>query len=146
MKIALPSLLLLSCNQVGDKTREAINKTGEIAGKTGSEFVEGVSEGIDKSMQCRLQLSGGLTEKGISAGKFIIEKDSLTGKRNILMLYLIFGKDFNSEVLVKVFDKSGQEYGRRNCRISGKAGEAGYFNVVFDKRTDIESKSLITVD
>jgi hypothetical protein len=39
---------LVSCNQIKSKTKETINESGEIVGKSASEFIEGVSEGIDK--------------------------------------------------------------------------------------------------
>ena len=34
-----------SCNWAKQKTKETVNKTGEVVAKTGSEFVNGVSKG-----------------------------------------------------------------------------------------------------
>ena len=45
-----------------------------------------------------------------------------------------------------VFDKNNVEYGRQKITINGKAGEAGYHDVIFDARTDIESKSTIKIN
>jgi len=63
-----------------------------------------------------------------------------------LTLYLIFDKDFKAPLTVKAFDKSGLEIGRSKIEIENKAGEAGYFDFVFDKRTYIEVRSKILIE
>jgi len=39
-----------------------------------------------------------------------------------------------------------QEAGRAKIDIAGKADEAGYFDFIFDKRTNIEAKSKIILE
>ena len=137
--------LLVSCGRVKEKARETINKSGETVGKTATEFFEGVSEGIDKTLQCELSLSSSLIDKGLKTGKFTIE-NSEDGRNNQLTVYLIFDRDFKSPVTAKAFDKNGLEMGRSKIDIEGKADEAGYFDFVFDKRTSIEVKSKIVLE
>ena len=68
--LVLVSLLMFSCDRVKKKTKETINKSGEVVGKTATEFFEGVSEGVDKTLQCEIILSPELKEKELKTGKF----------------------------------------------------------------------------
>ena len=145
----IPVVLLFAitaCDGIQQKTKESINKGGEAVGKTATEFIEGVTEGVDKTLQCELNLSQVLLDKGLQTGKFSVENDTVGGKNNVLILYIIFNKDFNSTIMSKVFDKNGLEIGRTKVAIKGKAGNAGYYDFVFDKRTHIEVRSKITFE
>jgi len=144
--LTLLALLTISCDRVKKKTKEAINKGGETVGKTATEFFEGVSEGVDKTLQCELTLSKDLIKKGLKTGKFSIENDSEGGKNNLLTLYLIFEKDLKAQLTIKAFDKNNLEIGRTKMKIEGKEGNAKYYDFVFDKRTYIEVKSTITIE
>jgi len=62
--LTLLAVLTISCNRVKDKTKETINQSGEAVGKTATEFFEGVSEGVDKTLQCEISLSQDLQDKG----------------------------------------------------------------------------------
>ena len=144
--VAISFLMLTSCDKLMNKTKETINKGGETVGKTATEFFEGVSEGIDKTLQCDVVLSQNLLDNGLSTGKFAVENDSTGGANNVLVLYIIFDKDFSGSVMAKAYDKTGLEIGRSNIEIVGKAGDAGYFDFKFDKRTYIEVKSKIILE
>lgn len=137
------NLTVFSCDRVKEKTKETINQGGETVGKTATEFIEGVTEGVEKTLQCELTLSNDLTNKGLKTGKFTIESDS--GTNNKLVLYIITEKDFNSRVTAIVKDKTGLETGRSIKEIKGKAGESGYFDFYFDKRTNIDVRSSILI-
>lgn len=139
-------LLTASCNKVEEGAKQALNKGGETVGKTATEFVQGVSQGIDKTLQCEVSVSKGLSEKGIKTGKFAISNDSTGGQNNLLSLYLIFEKDCKENIFIKAYDKNGLEFGRVSVRIEAKAGQAGYYDIHFDKRTVIEAKSKIVVE
>jgi len=148
-KLIFLSLLFIfvSCGWVKNKTKEGINKGGETVGKTATEFFEGVSEGIDKTLQCEINLSQELQDKGVRTGKFSINNSLEGGTNNLLTMYLIFDKDFNSPITAKVFDKNGLEIGRAKLiNIENQAGNAGYYDFAFDKRTYIEVKSKILLE
>ena len=138
-------MLLASCGRVKEKVKETINQSGEAVGKSATEFIGGISEGIDKTLQCELSLSPALMDKGLKTGKFAIE-NAEGGRNNQLTLYLIFDKDFKSSVTAKVFDRNGLELGRTKIDIAGKADEAGYFDFIFDKRSYIETKCKIVLE
>jgi len=138
-------VLIVSCGRIKEKAKETINKSGETVGKTATEFFEGFSEGIDKTLQCEVSLSQSLMDKGLKTGKFAIE-NAEGGSNNQLTIYLIFDKDFKSFVTAKAFDKTGLEIGRTKIDIEGKANEAGYFDFIFDKRSQIEVKSKIVLE
>lgn len=142
--ISLMTLLTIctfSCNRAND----TINKGGEVVGKTATEFIEGVSEGIDRSLECEINLSEDLIAQGLSTGKFSIEDSEEGGSDNMLVLYIIFDKDFEGELFARAFDKKGLEVGRAKTNVKGKAGDAAYFDFTFDQRTDIEVRSKIEI-
>ena len=138
--------LAVACNNVKDKAKEAINKSGEVMGKGATEFAEGVTAGVDKTLECEINVSPKLVQQGIKTGKFLIENDSCGGEHNKLVLYLIFDKDFKANISVKAYDKKGLEVGRTKAFVSAKAGEAKYTDFSFDKRTYIEVKSKLVVE
>jgi hypothetical protein len=139
------SLFLLSCNWAKQKTKETVNKTGEVIAKTGSEFADGVAKGVEKTFQNQVKFSPKLSNEGLKSGKIIIHSSDSTTD-NILTAYLIFDNSIDEKITVKVFTESGQEYGRITETIKGLKGEAKYFDFVFDKRTNIDSKGTITFE
>jgi hypothetical protein len=144
--LLIVTLVIISCETVKEKTKKSINAGGEVVGKTATEFFEGVSEGVDKTLQCEITLSQFLKDSGLTTGKFSIDSDTISGKNNLLILYLIFDKDFSKTILVKAFDKTGLEIGRTKLKIDGKAGDAKYYDLAFDKRTHIEVKSKFSIE
>ncbi len=138
----LLALFSISCNWAKEKAKETVNKTGEIVAKTGSEFVNGVDKGVQKTFSNQLQLSDALIKAGIKTGRNnISSSDSATD--NIISVYLMFENDFNQKIIVKVVDENNLEYGRVTQMVIGKKGEGKYFEFTFDKRTNIDSKGKI---
>jgi len=141
----LPIILTLtftSCHWAKQKTKETVNKTGEVVAKTGSEFVNGVAKGIEKTFQNEVGFSDQLKSHGLKTGKIIIHgTDSSTD--NILTAYLIFDDNFNQNITIKVISEEGQEYGRVTQHVIGQKGEAKYVDFIFDKRTNIDSKGKL---
>lgn len=143
MKITPVFLIIVipffSCNWAKEKAKETVNKTGEIVAKTGSEFVNGVDKGVQKTFSNQLTLSEDLIKKGIKTGRInILSGDS--ARDNIISVYLIFENDFKQIVTVKVVDENNLEYGRTTQSVTGKKGEGKYVDFTFDKRTNIDSK------
>ncbi|MES2704589.1 MAG: hypothetical protein V4649_18255 [Bacteroidota bacterium] len=134
-------VLLASCDGIKNKAKQAINKTGEAVGTGSSEFVKGVSKGVEQTLESEITLSDDLKQQGISFGRFTIGKAPGTESKNMLTVYLIFAHDFNGNISARITDNSGTEYGRSATTVSAKANETKYADFIFDKRTDIESKS-----
>jgi hypothetical protein len=131
-----------SCNWAKEKTKDTVNKTGEVVAKAGSEFVDGVAKGVEKTFQNKVVLSNQLQKQGLKTGKIIINNsDSATD--NILTTYLIFDENFEMKITVKLIAENGQEYGRISQKIKGIKDEAKYFDFVFDKRTNINGKGTV---
>src|SRR5690349_19066493 len=82
----------LSCDRIKQKTKSAINKSGETVGKGASEFIGGVSEGIGETFECKLELSGMLTSQGVQIGKFQVA-GTQDSTKNLLVVYFVFNKD-----------------------------------------------------
>jgi hypothetical protein len=119
---------MLSCHNVSKKV-----------GETGTEVVTSIKEGIDKNLECTIELSKPLTDKGLSTGKYTINNSTIS-------VYFIFDKDLNDNITAKIFDSNGKEYGRINMNLTGKKGEAKFVDLAFDSRTNIESKSKLVIE
>lgn len=146
-KFLIIALLAMAagCRDAGQKAKETINKGGEAIGETATELVEGVTEGVQRTLDSEIELSDALKEKGVSTGKYYIEKDSL-GRNNKLVVYIITEKPYQGVLTFKALDKKGVEFGRKQIELNTKAGEADYKDIVFDPRTDIEVKSTIKIE
>jgi hypothetical protein len=119
-----------------------MNKSGEVVAKTGSEFVDGVSNGIEKTFENDVVISEELKKAGLKTGKIVVN-NSDSAQNNVITAYLIFDKEFNKNITVKIFDENNREYGRSSQKITAEKGEAKYFDFAFDKRTEIEGKGKL---
>lgn len=133
---------LSSCNWAKHKAKETVNKTGEVVAKTGSEFVNGVSKGIEKTFQNEVVFSEQLKKQGLKSGKIIIHGTD-SSVDNILTAYLIFDGKIDQNVTIKVISEEGQEFGRVTKHVTGQKNDAGYVDFIFDKRTNIDSKGKL---
>jgi len=135
--------LFSSCSS--DSIKENINKAGNVAGQTAGEFMEGASKGVQEAFDVEVELPIGLKEKGVEFGKATVTSDSI-GTDNLLLLYVIFNKDFEGKLTAKVFDDDAKEMGRSTVVISGKANDARFVEFLFDKRTNIDSKNKLVIE
>ena len=140
-------LLITSCNRITKKAEEVASSTssevGKAVGKTSTEFVNGVKDGVDKAYDCTVTVSPELKSAGVEIGKFIINEDTNSHNKNRLSVYVIAGKPLNQTITAKVIDPKNREYGRVSVKIRANSGEASFFDFIFDKRTDIEGRSKI---
>ena len=136
------TLALASCHWAKQKTKETVNKTGEVVAKAGSEFVNGVSKGIEKTFQNEVVFSEPLRRQGLKSGKIIIHGTDSSAD-NILTTYLILDENFDHNVTIRVISDEGQEYGRATQHISGQKGDAKYVDFIFDKRTNIDGRGKL---
>ena len=134
---------ILSCSP--DSIKQKINKAGNIAGQATGEFVEGASKGIDKAFDVTIKVSQKLIDNGIELGKSTVTSDS-TGVDNLLVIYVIFNKDFKGKLTSKAYDENSLEMGRTSVLVEGKKDEAKYIELHFDKRTNLDSKNKITIE
>jgi hypothetical protein len=143
--IALTALSLSACHHIKEKGKETINDAGKVVGQGTSQFVSGVAEGVDKTFKSTIVLSDSLKSRGLSTGKYSIEHEYKDTAYRI-SLYCIFAKDVDRTVYVKAYDEKGVEYGRTKLHLTGKANDAHYVDILFDSRTQLESKSKFTLE
>jgi hypothetical protein len=136
------ALITASCNWAERKAKETVNKTGEVVGKAGSEFADGVAKGVEKTFENDVKFSDPLTKQGLESGKIVI-RSSEHHSDDIISAYLIFNKDFDQEITIKVFSPQGKEYGRVRQKVKGRKGDAFYVDFEFDGRTNIDGKGTI---
>lgn len=141
--IAFFGLYLCSCSP--SKIKEKINETGDAAGQAIGELATGITTGVKKSIQPQVELSEKLKTDGISLGKILVSGDS-TEVENIVTAYIIFNANFKQHLTVKAFDKKQLEMGRVRIEVEGKKDEAKYVEFHFDKRTDIDNDSKVTIE
>jgi hypothetical protein len=139
------TLFFASCNWAKQKTKDTINKTGEVVAKTGSEFADGVQKGVVKTFENEVSISADLSKAGFQTGKIIINgTDSTTD--NIMTAYVIFNEDIDKTIVSKVYDNAGKEYGRATYKLIGKKNESKYIDIVFDNRTNIDGKGKVVFE
>ena len=140
--LALP---ITSCNWTKDKSKKAIHKTGEIIGKTGSEFGDVVYKGVKKTFENEVKISAQLKAQGLDLGEVLINSTDSTID-NILTAYIIFNDNFDQEVTIKIFNENGKEYGRSKKYLTGEKDDAKHFDLIFNKHVNIEPKSSIIIE
>ena len=139
------ALVTASCNWAEKKAKDTVNKTGEVVGKAGSEFVNGVAKGVEKTFENEVKFSDPLIKQGLEAGKIVI-RSSADHSDDIISAYLIFNNNFDQEVTIKIFSPQGKEYGRVRQHVKGKKGDAFYVDFTFDSRTNIDGKGTISFE
>ncbi len=138
------SLLLFSaCSS--ESVKDKINKAGDVTGQAIGEFTEGVSSGVEKAFDTKVEISENLKEKGIECGKTTVTSDS-GGTDNKLTIYVIFHKDFSGEITAKAFDKQNAEMGRVKLKAEGKLEGSTFLEFHFDPRTNIDHDSRLTIE
>jgi len=135
-----------ACHSVADKTKSVINKAGQAVGEGSTQFVKGISSGIETTLNSQLILSDGLQQQGVIFTRFGVGNDSSSTSKNKLTVYMIFTKKFNGKMSAKVLDRDGREYGRTSKTVTMQADDAGYIDFVFDIRTDVESNSKFVIE
>jgi hypothetical protein len=129
------------------RTEEGNEKLGEASEKVGEStatIVKKVKSGIEKVSKINIDISENLKNKGISTGK--VELGSKQGRHNMLSIYMIFEKKVNRNITLKVTDSQGLEIGRTKTLVNAAAGDAKYFDFVFDKRTNIDRDNKIIME
>lgn len=135
----------VACSETKEKAKETINASGEMVGKTVSEFSKGVSTGVDETFEIKVNAAPELAQEGISLGK--IELKSINGGHdNLVNTYLIFSKDFKKSLVLKAFDSKNLEMGRRVLKIKAKANDAAFYGFALDTLTNINADSKLTLE
>ena len=128
-----------------DSGNEKLANASKNVGQSAAKVVSGLKTGIEKVAKINIELSENLKTRGLSLGK--IKLDSKNGGRhNMLNVYVIFDKKINKNVTVKVYNNQNEEIGRTKSLITGDAGDAKYFDFIFDKRTNIDRDFKIVME
>jgi hypothetical protein len=133
----------ISCRT--DSGNEKLANASKNVGQSAAKVVSGLKTGIEKVAKINIELSENLKTRGLSLGKTKLDSKN-GGRHNMLNVYVIFDKKINKNVIVKVFNNQNEEIGRTKSLISGDAGEAKYFDFIFDKRTNIDRDFKIVME
>ncbi|MCP9767519.1 hypothetical protein EGI22_06320 [Lacihabitans sp. LS3-19] len=140
--ILIAQATLISCGS--DEGNEKLGQASEKVGKSAATVVKSVKEGIEKVAKIKIDVSESLKAKGISTGKVTL--NSKNGRHNLLNVYMIFDKNINRNITLKVYDNEGLEIGRSKTLVKGEAGDAKYFDFLFDGRTNIDRDHKIVME
>lgn len=141
--LAVTVSLMTACSSCS--TKDKINKVGDVTGQAMGEFAAGMAHGVEKAIEIKVDLPANLTNQGIKLGKTTVSCDSV-GKDNLLVVYMIFDKDFSGSLTAKAVDNKGLEMGRTTASVTAKKNEAKYVEFHFDKWTNIDSDSKLTIE
>ena len=130
-------IILSSCDRLSNSTE----KIGETAG----DMVKGIETGVKKARAINITYTESLANKGITNGKVSLKNDK-EGTDNLLSIYLIFSKRFKGKVSAKAYDNQGLEMGRSSVKVDTQAGDAGFYDFHFDKRTNIDRDGKIVLE
>jgi hypothetical protein len=136
------SVLIIACST--DDGNEKLANASEKVGKSTANAVKGIKKGIEKVAQINIEVSESLKNRGVSTGK--VKLDSKGGRHNMLNIYMIFDKNFNRNISLKVLDSDGVELGRTKTLVKGEAGEAQFVDFIFDKRTNIDRDNKVIME
>lgn len=128
-----------------DSGNEKLANASKNVGQSAAKVVSGLKTGIEKVTKINIELSENLKNKGLSLGKTKLDSKN-GGRHNMLNVYVIFDKKINKNVILKVYNNQNEEIGRTKSLISGEAGEAKYFDFIFDKRTNIDRDYKIVME
>jgi hypothetical protein len=143
LSILLVIAIFYSCSS--DSIKQKINKTGDVAGQALGEFASGVSSGVEKAVQPKIEIGDNLKAAGIAFGKMTLSSDT-SSNENVLLAYIIFNAKYQGSIMAKVFDNKSLEMGRAKINIAGDKDDAKFFEFHFDKRTDIDNDSRIVIE
>lgn len=137
-------MLTSSCDWAGNKTKQALNKGGELAGSAATEVLEGVTTGVERTWKVDVQLSDELLEQGLILGKTQVMSDE-QGRDNRLVLYLSTERGYEDTVSAIALDKDGLEMGRTQLVIQANPNTGDHYELRFQDRTDLERKSRVLI-
>ena len=133
------------CSCPGKKIKEHVNTFSEKAGEVVGETVKGLSRGVENAFEIKISKNDTLAVRALETGKVLPESDS-NANDNGLSVYFIYNNDFNRDVLLKVYDKSGLEMGCCRRHLAGKKEGPGYTAFVFDAKTNIDRDCTIIIE
>ncbi len=136
------SVVCFSC--ATDEGNEKLANASEKVGKSTANAVKGIKKGIEKVTQINIEVSETLKNKGISTGK--VKLDSKGGRHNLLNVYMIFEKNINRTISLKVYNSDGLELGRSKTLVKGNAGDAIFVDFLFDTRTNIDRDNKVIME
>lgn len=128
-----------------DNGNEKLQAESQKVGKSATKVVKGIKAGIENATKINIEVSESIKNKGVSLGKVKLDS-KYGGRHNMLNVYMIFDKNINKTVTLKVINNNGDEVGRTKQLLKGTAGEATYVDFVFSKQTNIDRDFKIVME
>lgn len=136
--------LITGCNWAEHKTKQVLNKGGELAGSAATEVIEGVTTGVERTWKVDVQLSDALRAQGLQMGKTVVLSDA-QGRNNRLKVYLSTDVGMQDTLSAIAFDKDSMEMGRTTMVLNAPPNSGDHYELVFQEATDLERKSRVLI-
>ncbi len=130
----------------GSTGREKVQHTGQSVGRAAGDLVGGVAAGVRSVSRDKLEVAPELTAAGLRTGRYSVKSALGTGNRRTLNVYVMFDKDLKRTVTLKAIDRDGNEYGRLQRTLRGKAGEARYEEFVVQAPERVPGRSRFILE
>lgn len=139
-------LVAVTADKIPDGTANAVEVGGELVGEGFGRFFNGISKGLDNSVDAvKVAPHTDLIEQGLRFQ--VAESYNEKGwNDNLIVVYVIYEKDFAGMLQMKVYNHKKQEMGRVKVWAENKEGEAEYLEFQFDKYTDYLQGGFATLE
>lgn len=143
--LPLLGLFLMSgCDWAEHKTKQVLNKDGELAGSAATEVIEGVTTGVERTWKVEVQLSDALRGQGLQMGKTVVFSDA-QGRSNRLKVYLSTDVGMQDTLSAIAFDKDSLEIGRSTMIVNAAPNSGDHYELQFQEDADLERKSRVLI-
>ncbi len=89
---------------------------------------------VEKAKICEINIDENVRDDGLR-----IDRVLLGNAKNTATIYARFSKNFAANVILKAFDRTGNEIGRAKNKIAGTPDDAAYFDFAYDERVPLKS-------
>lgn len=139
-------LVEVTADKVPAGAANAIEIGGELVGAGFGSFFNGVSKGLDNTVDAvKVAPHNDLIEQGL---RFQVA-ESYNEERwndNLLVVYVIYDKDYAGMVQMKLYNHLKQEIGRTKVWVENTKGEAEYLEFQFEEYTDYQQGGYATLE
>lgn len=128
----------------GESEQSLSERAGKVVGDSLAAFFAGVGSGVDERMKVRTELSEAARAAGL--GMTVAKSAGMTDPDKSFIIYVLAQQPFKGTLLVKAFDRDGQEIGRSRAAVDLQQDDADYISFAFSQQMDSQLVHQYLVD
>jgi hypothetical protein len=145
LPISILTFGLYSCEWPKGEAKNVMRTTSEVVDESSSKSGNDVYNGIDNKYEYEVKISSQLKTKGIQISEVLFNLTD-TPSDNVITTYIIFNQTFDEQITIKLFNQSGDEYGRLSKNVKGEKGDSQHYDFKFDKSVRIGLNDVIVIE